>query len=81
MSSVISAQGARRGVWRPLRELPRRFELIRMLTRREVAARYRGSLLGGAWPLLAPAVMILIFTFVFAGIFGARFAAVGSAWH
>ena len=43
-------------------------------------ARYRGSVLGIIWALLTPVVMIAIFTFIFAGIFGARFGANGSPW-
>lgn len=77
---MISAQMARRAVWQPLWELPRRFDLIRSLTRRELASRYRGSVLGIVWAMLTPVVMIAIFTFIFAGIFGARFGATGSAW-
>lgn len=77
---MISAQTARRAVWRPLWELPGRFELILSLARRELAARYRGSALGILWALLTPAVLIAIFTFIFAGIFGARFGASESHW-
>jgi homopolymeric O-antigen transport system permease protein len=77
---MISAQTARRAVWRPLWEMPRRFDLIGSLVRRELAARYRGSVLGLAWAMVTPVVMIAIFTFIFAGIFGARFGANGSAW-
>lgn len=67
-------------MWRPLWELPGRFELILSLARRELVARYRGSVLGIIWALLTPLVMIAIFTFIFAGIFGARFGATGSPW-
>ena len=77
---MISAQTERRVVWRPLWELPRRADLVVPLVRRELAARYRGSALGLAWAVLTPVVMIAIFTFVFAGVFGARFGATGSAW-
>jgi lipopolysaccharide transport system permease protein len=77
---MISAQTARRAVWRPLWELPARFELIRSLARRELLARYKGSALGILWALLTPVVMIAIFTFIFAGIFGARFGASSSHW-
>jgi lipopolysaccharide transport system permease protein len=80
MARMISAQDSRRLVWRPLWELPGRFELIRSLARRELAARYRGSALGVVWAMLTPAVMISIYTFIFAGIFGARFGASGTAW-
>jgi lipopolysaccharide transport system permease protein len=77
---MISAQTARRAVWRPLLELPQRVDLILSLARRELAARYKGSVLGIIWAILTPVVMIAIFTFIFAGIFGARFGADGSAW-
>ena len=80
MARMISAQDSRRLVWRPLWELPGRFELIRALVRRELTARYRGSALGLVWAMLTPAVMISIYTFIFAEIFGARFGASGTAW-
>jgi lipopolysaccharide transport system permease protein len=77
---MISAQTARRAVWRPLWQLPRRFDLIFSLARRELAARYRGSVLGIVWALLTPVVMIAIFTLIFAGIFKARFGDSNSQW-
>ena len=77
---MISAQTARRAVWRPLWQLPQRFDLILSLTKRELAARYRGSALGVAWAVLTPIVMIAIFTIIFAGIFKARFGAGTSQW-
>ena len=77
---MISAQTARRAVWRPLFELPQKFDLVLSLTKRELAARYKGSVLGILWALLTPVVMIAIFTFIFAGIFRARFGPNGSAW-
>ena len=77
---MISAQTARSAVWRPLWELPGRLELILSLARRELIARYKGSVLGVLWAVLTPVVMIAIFTFIFAGIFGARFGARGSSW-
>lgn len=77
---MISAQTARRAVWRPLWQLPRRFDLILSLTKRELAARYRGSVLGIVWAVLTPVVMIAIFTIIFAGIFKARFGSSSSQW-
>jgi len=77
---MISAQTARRAVWRPLWELPRRLDLILSLTKRELAARYKGSVLGIVWAILTPIVMIVIFTVIFAGIFKARFNAGDSQW-
>ena len=77
---MISAQTARRAVWRPLWQLPRRLDLILSLTKRELAARYRGSILGFVWAVLTPVVMIAIFTIIFAGIFKAKFGASSSQW-
>jgi len=77
---MISAQTARRAVWHPLWELPRRSDLIFSLAKRELLARYKGSVLGIVWAVLTPVVMIAIFTFIFAGIFGARFGASTSHW-
>jgi lipopolysaccharide transport system permease protein len=77
---MISAQTARRAVWRPLWELPARAELISSLARRELVARYRGSALGLIWAVLTPVVMIAIFTFIFAGVFGAHFGTSKSPW-
>jgi lipopolysaccharide transport system permease protein len=80
MSAMISAQTARRAVWRPLWQLPRRFDLIYSLAKRELAARYRGSVLGVVWAILTPMVMITIFTIIFSGIFNAKFGASSSQW-
>ena len=57
-----------------------RAELIYSFAKRELLGRYKGSVLGIAWAVLTPAVMIAIFTFVFSGIFGARFGANASHW-
>src|ERR1051325_2023027 len=81
MRRMISAQTARRAVWRPLWELPRRADLLWPLVRRMTLARYRGSALGMLWALLTPAVMIAVFIFLFAGVFGARFTENGTPWE
>src|ERR1041385_5763834 len=77
---MISAQVLRRAVWGPLWQLPQRTDLILSLTKRELAARYRGSTLGFLWTLVTPLVMIAIFTIIFAGIFKAKFGASSSQW-
>jgi lipopolysaccharide transport system permease protein len=48
--------------------------LIRRLVRREIEARYRGSLLGLAWAVATPLFMLAVYTFVFSTIFQARWA-------
>ena len=77
---MLSAQTARRAIWRPLWELPGRYELVLSLARRDLLSRYKGSALGIVWAILTPVVMIAIFTFMFAKIFGARFSPNSTAW-
>ena len=77
---MISAQTARRAVWQPLWQLPGRLELILSLAKRDLVARYKGSALGIVWAIITPVVMIAIFTFIFAGIFNARFGSRGTPW-
>jgi lipopolysaccharide transport system permease protein len=77
---TLTAQTAHRKVWRPLWELPARADLIFSFAKRDLLGRYKGSALGIAWAVLTPVVMIAIFTFIFAGIFGARFGVGDSHW-
>jgi lipopolysaccharide transport system permease protein len=47
-------------------------ELWWRLTERDVAGRYRGSVLGWGWSLLTPLLMLAVYTFVFSTVFKAR---------
>jgi lipopolysaccharide transport system permease protein len=47
-------------------------KLILRLARREIEARYRGSMLGIAWSLLVPLILLAVYTVVFSGILKAR---------
>ena len=42
------------------------------MIRREVAARYRGSVLGILWSLVTPLLMLAVYTFVFGTVFSGR---------
>src|SRR5919106_3036530 len=53
-------------------------QLIWQMTRREVAARYRGSIIGLAWSFITPLMMLAVYTFVFSVIFKARWNTGGS---
>ena len=44
------------------------------LARRDIAARYRGSMVGVGWALLAPLAMVAIYASVFQGVFKVRWA-------
>lgn len=53
--------------------------LILRLAKREVAARYRGSMLGVVWAVLTPLLMLAVYTFVFTTIFQARWGTAGDS--
>jgi lipopolysaccharide transport system permease protein len=57
-----------------LKGLGRHRHLIGQLARRELAARYRGSVLGFFWTFLNPVLMLSVYTFVFSVVFRARFS-------
>lgn len=48
--------------------------LILTLVKREIAGRYRGSILGVFWSFLNPFFMLLVYTFVFSVVFNARWS-------
>jgi lipopolysaccharide transport system permease protein len=49
--------------------------LVLRLARRDLEARYRGSLLGLFWAVLTPLLMMAVYTFVFSVVFQARWGA------
>lgn len=51
--------------------------LILSLTRRQIAGRYRGSVMGLAWSFFNPLLMLVIYTFVFSVVFKARWGIPG----
>ena len=59
--------------------LVRNRELVWALTKRDVAGRYRGSMLGLLWSFVHPVVMLAIYTFVFSVVFKARWNAGGDS--
>lgn len=58
----------------PFRSSWRHRSLIWQMTKREVIGRYRGSILGLAWSFFNPILMLLVYTFVFSGVFKARWS-------
>lgn len=46
--------------------------LVLQLIRRDIAARYRGSVLGVAWSLLTPLLILAVFTLTFGTVFQSR---------
>lgn len=53
-------------------------QLISQMTKREVVGRYRGSVMGLAWSFFNPIFMLLVYTFVFAVVFKARWGVTGA---
>lgn len=49
-------------------------QLIVRLIQREIAGRYKGSFAGLAWSFITPLIMLLLYTFVFAIIFKAKWS-------
>ena len=64
MKGVVRKAGIR---WRlPIHERWwAKFDLLRTLVRRDLEARYKGSVLGNLWPLLNQVSQLLIYTYVF----------------
>ena len=58
-----------------VKTLYRHRQLILTLSRREVAARYRGSVMGLAWSFLNPVLMLIIYTFIFSVVFKTKWGA------
>ena len=57
------------------------FSLWRTLVAQDLAARYRGTLLGRAWPLLMPLLMLGLYGFVFGVVFKARWPGLAEGDH
>jgi lipopolysaccharide transport system permease protein len=60
-----------------VRSLWRNRQLIAQMTRREVAGRYKGSVMGLAWSFFNPVFMLAVYTFVFSVVFKARWGVGG----
>lgn len=55
-----------------VRSLRRNHQLIVQMSKREVIGRYKGSVMGLLWSFLNPMFMLVMYTFVFSGVFKAR---------
>lgn len=65
----------------PLRRWSESVRLWRTLVGQDLAARYRGTLLGRVWPLLMPVVMLAVYGFVFGAVFRARWPGLAEGDH
>lgn len=55
-----------------MRSLTDHWRLVLSLAKRDLSARYRGSLFGFIWAFLTPVLMLVVYTFVFSVVFNAR---------
>ena len=77
MRTVASRAGRARR-WLPLSEQRwAKFDLLRTLVRRDLEARYKGSVLGNLWPLLNQLSQLLIYTYVFSIVLNVRLSLKG----
>lgn len=63
------------------KQLFRQRGLLRQCVMREIGIRYRGSALGFSWSFIQPLATLLIYTFVFGWLMGARWGIVGDDWN
>lgn len=68
---VGAPTSAIRGTWRELRDVFRQREMLGMLVRRDLKARYKDSALGFVWTLVRPLTQLLIYYFVIGQVLGA----------
>jgi lipopolysaccharide transport system permease protein len=69
---LVIIQASRFNISVNLRELWAYRELLYFLTLRDVKVRYKQTVLGAAWAILQPLMMMLIFTFFFGRLAGIR---------
>lgn len=62
-----------------VRSVWKNWSVIKALSGREISGKYRGSYLGGAWSLVNPIFMLLVYTFVFGVVFKARWSGEGES--
>jgi lipopolysaccharide transport system permease protein len=59
-------------------EMIRQRQLLKNLVTREIQSRYRGTVLGFAWLIVYPVLMMGVYSFVFGGVFKSRWMNQGS---
>ncbi|MEH1944260.1 MAG: ABC transporter permease [Nostoc sp.] len=68
MRGVVRKVRRWRGILPIDEQLWTKFDLLRTLVRRDLEARYKGSVLGNLWPLLNQLSQLLIYTYVFSTV-------------
>lgn len=76
---VQAGQTDRASPWWMLTSPWRHRSLLTALVRRDIVARYRGSMLGVAWSFIQPLLLLIVYSFVFSVVFKARWRSDASA--
>jgi lipopolysaccharide transport system permease protein len=77
MKTVVRKAGRARR-WLPVSEQAwAKFDLLRTLVRRDLEARYKGSILGNLWPLVNQISQLLIYTYVFSIVLNVKLSLKG----
>lgn len=71
MQSASATSGFFGGAWRSIVDIWHRRELLTLLVRRELKARYKDSSLGVVWSLIRPLAQLLIYYFAIGQVLGA----------
>jgi lipopolysaccharide transport system permease protein len=74
-NTITASPASLRSLFHPKKMIKNLWEhrdLIRQITKREIAGRYKGSYLGILWSVVNPLLLLIIFTFVFSVIFRAK---------
>ncbi|MHC5745175.1 MAG: ABC transporter permease [Nostoc sp.] len=74
MRGVVGNVGRLRRILPIDEQLWTKFDLLRTLVRRDLEARYKGSVLGNLWPLLNQLSQLLIYTYVFSTVLKVKLA-------
>jgi ABC-type polysaccharide/polyol phosphate export permease len=69
MGDICYTDADQRRIWRVVPDLIRARELLLDLTRKDLRAKYRYTLMGFAWAVLEPLALMLILSFVFTFVF------------
>ncbi|MBW4648125.1 MAG: ABC transporter permease [Kastovskya adunca ATA6-11-RM4] len=77
MKTVVRKAGRARR-WLPVSEQTwAKFDLLRTLVRRDLEARYKGSILGNLWPIVNQLSQLLIYTYVFSIVLNVKLSLKG----
>jgi len=72
MRETLPPAGLLRGTWRSVRDIAAHRELLFLLSRRELKARYKDSVLGFFWSLARPLAMLLVYYVALGKFLGAE---------